>query len=383
MAKKKPEDALRELADLERLAVLSDDEQLQQIRRLERDFTKERAKRREAEKKYKHSEKELIVTASNLERMLYAQDNASIRKYESVKKRRTKSKATAIICVNDWHTESTIDPDTIGGVNEFNLEIADRRIKRTWEKSAYLIDFARKIVPIDEVAVWAGGDLINGMIHEELQQSNGLGPGDAILHVQDHLVSGIKYLMKETKCAHLQLLANYGNHGRVNPNKRIQTACTHSWEYTMYCNAARIMESDRSLGKKFSHSIERGATLKQDIQGHRCRFHHGDQLRYSGGVGGLMTPVNKAVAAWNHTHGVAELDVIGHFHQFITTPSFVACGCLCGYDAYAASIRCKAELPSQTMIVMDQDYGKIMTLQIFCEDRTDTARTWSTPEIGR
>jgi len=375
MSKKKPRAA--ELEELERIAELSADERVQHVRRLERDNAKERAARHQSERKYRQSEVELAATEADLARLLYLKENAMQRQY-GAKHRCKAGQATAIVCVNDWHTEQTIDPDTVGGVNEFNLQIADKRIARTWERAAYMIDFARKISNIDEVVVWAGGDLINGMIHEELQQANALGPGDATLHVQDHLVSGIRFLMKETKCAHLRFLANYGNHGRTTQRRRIHTAASHSWEYVIYVNAAQILSQDPSFRGKFSYHVERGEMLKTQIQGYNCRFNHGHNLRYYGGVGGIMVPVNKAIAAWNRSHGFAELDVIGHFHQFHSTPNFVACGCLCGFDPYAESIRASWELPSQTLIVMDREYGKVMAERIFCEERVDAHSQWHT-----
>jgi hypothetical protein len=383
MAKRKLAEGLRELDQLERLAKLSEDERLQYTRDLERNVARERAAKRELQRQLKQSEKELAATEMSLDRALHLQDTATLRNYEKAKKRRRgSSQATAIVCVNDWHTEQTVDPATVGGVNEFNLEIANRRIERTWDRALYLIDFARKISNIDEICLWAGGDLINGMIHEELQQTNALGPADAVGHVRDRVLVGIQRLMKETKCGHFRFLANYGNHGRANPQKRIHTAASHSWEYEMYVTIAQVIQADRVLARRFSHQITRGEMLKTEIQGFNCRFNHGDTVRYGGGVGGIMVPVNKAVAAWNKSHGQAELDVIGHFHQFVTTPNFVACGCLIGFDPYAQSIRATAEPPSQTLIVMDQEYGKVMTLQIFCEERTDAHRQWHTPEYG-
>lgn len=376
MAKKKPAEALRELEQLERLASLSSDEQLSQLRDHERKLTRERAARREAERRYRQAESELATVEAHLEHMLEVQDEHTLLKYGKAKKRRGSSQATAIVCVNDWHTELTVDPATIGGVNEFNLDIAERRIARTWERAAYLIEFARKISKIDDVVLWAGGDLINGMIHEEFQQTNSLGPTDAISFVRDQLVSGIHYLIQETKCSHLRFLANYGNHGRANPQKRVHTAASHSWEYGAYDTVVKLVKTDTACSKKFSYQLTRGDMLKTTIQGWPVRFNHGDGLRYGGGIGGIMIPVNKAVAAWNQTHGHGELDVIGHFHQFLTTPNLVMCGSLIGYDAYAQSIRARSELPSQTLIVVDQEYGKVMALQIFCEDRTDDHLEW-------
>jgi len=384
MAKKTAGDGLSELEHLERLAKLTESDRLQYTRDLERSISRERQAKREALRQVKTYEKELSASEAALGRMLHLQESTALRKYEKAARRgKSSSKATAVVCISDWYTEQTIDPHTVAGVNEFNLEIADRRIARTWDRACYLIDFARNISNIDEVCLWAGGDLINGMIHEELQQTSSLGPADAIEHVRAHILAGVRLLMKETKCKHFRFLANYGNHGRAPMKKRIATAASHSWEFGLYTTVAQIIQSDRTLAKRFSAQIARGELLETQIQGYNCRFTHGDTVRYHGGVGGIATPIAKAVAAWDASHGRADLTVLGHYHQFWNAPHFVANGCLCGFDPYAQSIRAKSDHPSQTLIVMDQEYGRVLATQIFCEEHPTVTQNWQTPNYVR
>jgi hypothetical protein len=48
-----------------------------------------------------------------------------------------------------------------------------------------------------------------------------------------------------------------------------------------------------------------------DINGFIIRFHHGFNIKYQGGVGGLYIPLNKAIGQWNKAKP-ANLDVLGH-----------------------------------------------------------------------
>jgi hypothetical protein len=215
------------------------------------------------------------------------------------------------------------------------------------------------------VVVWAGGDLINNVIHEELAQSNWTGPGAASSYIRDHLISGIEYLLKHTKCKQLRFISNYGNHGRSTKRKYIHGAWKNSWEWLIYDTVAKYFSNN----PKVTSFVTKSDLMDQDIQGHRCRFHHGDHLRGGTGQGGITVPFNKAIYAWNQQYGPAELTTIGHYHQFVCTPNAVACGSLIGFDPYAQSIMAKAERPSQTLSVVDRDQGKIMTLRIFCDDK--------------
>ncbi len=81
------------------------------------------------------------------------------------------------------------------------------------------------------------------------------------------------------------------------------------------------------------------------------RFHHGDAIRFAGGVGGVTIPLRKKIAQWNKRR-TTHLDVLGHFHQFIDGWDFVGCGCLVGYDAYASEIGGEFQQPTQTFLVI-------------------------------
>jgi hypothetical protein len=99
------------------------------------------------------------------------------------------------------------------------------------------------------------------------------------------------------------------------------------------------------------------------------RFHHGDTVRYAGGVGGVHTPLRRKIAAWNRSpNKPADLDVLGHFHQFSDDWNYVVCGCLVGPNAYAVSRGFEVQPPSQTFIIVDHEHGKILALPIFCDD---------------
>ncbi|MFV1964331.1 MAG: hypothetical protein ACC628_02825 [Pirellulaceae bacterium] len=114
----------------------------------------------------------------------------------------------------------------------------------------------------------------------------------------------------------------YGNHGRTTKRRRISTGYKHSWEWLAYNNLAGYFKTP-----KIRFKIEQGYHNWLDVQGHDVRFHHGDAIRYHGGIGGVTIPLRKKIAQWNkrrHSH----LDILGHFHQFIDAWDYVVCGCL-------------------------------------------------------
>jgi hypothetical protein len=270
----------------------------------------------------------------------------------------TEGGCTAIICATDWHLEKNVVPSTVSGLNEFNLDIAEKRINQLWRKSAYMIDLWRNVADVDEVLLWLGGDLMNNYLHDEDVESNFCGPTEAVLAVQEHVATGLDFLA-ENDCAVDRVVTNYGNHGRSTRYMRPATGWKTSWEYLAY----------RNLERWYPHinwQITHGYLNYQDVQGYKVRFHHGENVKYYGGVGGLSIPMNKAVQAWDKSRR-ADLSISGHFHQYLDYWSWVSCGCLCGMDAYAQSIKAEYQEPTQTIVFIDKSRGKVQSIPIFVD----------------
>ena len=308
-----------------------------------------------------HAEDELTETREQLEAYLEIGDKANPRALKRLKQKGG-GQATAIICANDWHSEANIEHASSGYTNRYDLNIAKARIDRLWHKAVYLLEFSRKISNIRDAVLWLGGDLINGYIHEELQEGNFLGPADASLWVIERASEGIDYLLREADLDKLTIPCSIGNHGRSTAKTRISTGYRSSWEWMAYNTLARMYRDN----PKVEFVLDHGYHCWVDIQGHGVRFHHGDAIKFGGGVGGVHIPLRKKRAQWDKIRP-AKLDVLGHFHQFIDEWNYIISGCICGFDAYALSIGAEYQPPTQAFAVIDREYGKTMALPIFCE----------------
>lgn len=275
---------------------------------------------------------------------------------------KTRGNATPIICATDWHMEQRVDAATVNDLNSYNLSIAKKRIERLWQKTVFLVESTRRVAKVEDLFLWLGGDLITGYIHDELTESNYLSPVEAIYEVQQHVQSGIEYLLKETKVAHIRVGCNWGNHGRTTAKKRIATSAKNSYEWLAYKTLSHFMRTERRV----TWEIATGEHLLCEIQGFRVRLQHGDAIKYQGGVGGLTIPVNKAIAQWNKATR-ADLDIFGHWHQFHRDWRWISCGCLIGYDPFSLHIKADYQPPTQTYVVMDKRRGCTSAEPIFVE----------------
>lgn len=270
--------------------------------------------------------------------------------------------ATAVALASDWHCEEPVYPGQVGGKNKFNLDIFDERAGWYFRNLATLVKKERQSIAVPKLVLALMGDFISGSIHEDLMEANLLGPIDAIILVKATLAGGIEYLAQELNPIQIVLPCSVGNHGRTTKKMRVQTSTSNSLEYMMYASL-----QDQFRGRKnVEFILPEGYHNYLDIYDSKCRFHHGDAMRYAGGVGGITIPVNKKIAEWNRLRAV-DYDFFGHFHNHLDGGRFVCNGSLIGYGAFSNLIAAPFEKPKQAFCLIDKDHGKTVSAPIILE----------------
>jgi len=274
--------------------------------------------------------------------------------------RKRDADGTAVLVLSDWHVEELVQPERVNGLNEFTLEIAAQRIANTFDRALLLLEDARHLSRIDEMVVAVLGDLISGYIHEELQEGNQLAPLPATMFAADCLEAGLRKLLAHGKLSRIVVPACFGNHGRTTPRRRVATGADNSFERNLYLHLARRFRDDLQV----QWNIAEGYHNWLEIQGRQVRFHHGDAIRYWGGVGGISIPINKAIAAWNKSRR-ADLDIFGHLHQWLWGWNWLCNGSLIGYAPFSVEIKADYQPPLQSFCVIDRDRGLVRALPLF------------------
>jgi hypothetical protein len=267
------------------------------------------------------------------------------------------SESAAFAIASDWHVEETVDPKTINGLNEFSLEIADARIAKFFRTIIRLTEIERAGTKIETLVLALLGDMMTGYIHEELQENNGLSPTETVLWLRQRIIAGIRLLQKEGGFKRIIIPCCYGNHGRTTKKPRHATGAKNSYEWMMY-NVLR----DDVPGVEWM--ISDGYHVYIEVFGRLIRLHHGDNIQYQGGIGGLTIPTEKALAGWNKARA-PYLDIFGHHHTAMQNPRFISNGSLIGYGPYSLAIKAGFEAPQQTFFLLESKRGRTATWPIF------------------
>ena len=271
------------------------------------------------------------------------------------------SQATAVMVASDWHIEEVVLSTQVNDMNVFDKAICAERVRRFFRHGLKLVEKERHAVHIDTLVLAMIGDFISGSIHEELIEGNRLLPIYAIMEVQEYLAAGIQYILDNSDLK-LVIPCHSGNHGRTTRQVHISTEAGNSLERMMYSSIAQRFANE----KRVTFIISEGYHSYRQIYNTTIRFHHGHAVKYGGGVGGLTVPLNKAIYGWNRGHR-ADLDVLGHFHQFFDGGSFIVNGSLIGYNAYALAIKASPEPPVQAFFLIDSKFGKTVVCPIILE----------------
>ena len=260
-----------------------------------------------------------------------------------------------VMLLSDLHVEEPVAPEKVNGLNEYNLDIADRCIERCAEAFEYFANDPRWDIKTGILGIL--GDTYSGYIHAELAEANFLSPVQAVLWVQERLEKLIRYILAHTKIERLAVVCHDGNHGRLTMKMRAQTRTENSLEWLMYKTLAqRFADEPRA-----QFSVADGLYTYVDVYDETLIMTHGDQFRYQGGVGGLLIPVRRGLnEIRKYRPGLKRNGIfcMGHFHERMDVGDIVINGSCIGVSPYSLSINVKPERRAQHIFIVDSARGK-------------------------
>lgn len=262
------------------------------------------------------------------------------------------SEVTPIVLASDWHSEEIVKPAQVNGLNEFNLDIFDQRCTKFWQGALRLIRMFNKDVKITTVVLGLLGDFITGQIHgAENAENNALTPIEAIINAQNKIIGGIDFLLDHSDYDFV-VVCKVGNHSRTTLKVRSASENGHSLESMMYVNLAGLYRNEPRIKFVIDDSYHTYVDIYHTVN----RFHHGHEINYQGGIGGLYIPARKGIKEWNEGRK-AHRDFFGHFHQHLDDSMFTCNGSLIGYNAFGLRRKYSFDVPKQALVMVDKRRG--------------------------
>lgn len=238
--------------------------------------------------------------------------------------------ATEVLHISDWHIGEV---DNIGGLNQFNYNIACDRVKTLTNKVISWTKMHRSMYKVDELVIIATGDMISGDIHDELRATNEFPAPEQCVKASMLISKMINELSSVFKKVRIEYIVA-DNHSRT--TKKMEFAPgTNSYNYIVGTMSKILLRDNSVVEFNVYPEIERIIS----VEGMKYLITHGNSIR--GGQLGLpyygMTRRlgSEALIRMNmpeDTH--FNKIVMGHYHTPLMTNGIEMTGCLSSTTAF-------------------------------------------------
>lgn len=278
-----------------------------------------------------------------------------------------KSAATLVVMLSDLHLDEVVIPDEVDFLNCYNREIAKLRLERWSQNVIKLARHHLSGVTWDGVVILLGGDIFSGDIHEELAQTNEDTMLGSLLYWSEQIAAAIDLLTIEFGKCHVASVP--GNHGRMTRKPRAKLRAKTNFDWLL----GKMLERHFAKDRRITFQVPEGTDVLIKVYEHGHLMTHGDQAFGGGGIGGIYPPIMRLRARKAQRYHATNANFttlwMGHWHQYLSTPSLIVNGSMKGWDEYAAVSNFSYEVPQQALAVVAPDKGITFQAPVFCMDR--------------
>lgn len=284
---------------------------------------------------------------------------------------RSGHRAIANLLLSDLHLDEVVDPAQMRGSNAYNREIAGIRLRRLADQTIRVARDLVSGVKYDGLYVWANGDIVGGIIHDELRETNdGRGITDTIDYWTDPLASLLLQLADFFGKVHV--ISTIGNHGRSQKKPPGKDAVRSSFDWLTMRNVWREVRKD----PRFTWNIPESKDVVESVYSTRFLAQHGDDFQGGDQIAGAIRPILfgdfTAMRREVAMPGGEPYDamVVSHFHQYNALARAIMNGSVVGYNQYAKDkLRARWEPPQQAFWIVTPENGVTLHAPVLCSDR--------------
>jgi hypothetical protein len=281
---------------------------------------------------------------------------------------------------SDWHLGEVVTGAETNGINEFSLPIAETRIRRLVERTVDLC-FKHMTAPsYPGIVVNLIGDIVSGIIHDELTETNEEELFPTILWAVERISWGLTALADRFGKVFVACAA--GNHGRMTRKPHAKRYVYKNADWLIYNLLERHFKTKGDTRVSFLIPSANEAFYR--VYDHRYLALHGDDLGVRGGdgiigaIGPIMRGEIKVASSSSHVNRAYDCLLMGHWHQTLWLPRAIVNNTLKGYDEFARRmLRAPATPPSQVLWFTHPSRGITARWEVFLgEKRTPASAEW-------
>jgi len=313
---------------------------------------------------------ERLVRAEDIRGELMGLGPISISKLKP-DKHKPSGRRAVILHISDIQYGEVIDFDAVDGINSYDINIANRRIARYFQKAHRFLTELWIGQPATEVIVLLNGDMISGALHHELDRTDAVRPLEAAKMVAEQLIAGIGLIADAGYS--IRVINTPGNHGRMTVKPESKGHVLQNYDTLVGWFIEAAFKSEKLISVEYSKSVD----ALFNVFDFPMLVTHGDRIGSRGGAGFLGATATivrghfKLVADYA-ARGVSLYKVFtGHFHTGVTTTAGYANSTMAGPSEYSRDGRMGIQPASQDYFVIHEEHGVIEHRQIMVGDPSE------------
>ncbi len=273
---------------------------------------------------------------------------------------------TVVGMLSDWHVGEFTDDEVMDGLGGYDLQTFRQRVGLWVRKFLYLMEIERSQLEIPRLTLLVDGDMVSGLIHEELIKTNQLNMVDQMKEAAFALAWAIAQVSRHFE--EVTVSCTVGNHGRNQKQTEYKEPYVN-WDYMAYQYMAMLLRDYDHINIE----IPKGLFAVTPIENMRFLHFHGHGIKSWNSI--PYYGIDRAIKNLRETFqakgdwfdGVA----IAHFHvPFETTSAtgpLLVNGCMKGGDEFALFGLNKWVPASQTMFVVHEEHGYVSRRLIYLQ----------------
>jgi hypothetical protein len=274
------------------------------------------------------------------------------------------------LMLSDLHFGEVVFANQVNGVNSYSTEIAKRRLQRVIHGGIKLLRETLSPGEFGGMVVILGGDMVEGVIHDELRDTVDETVMQAVVTLHDELVPALKMLCDEFGRVHVPCVA--GNHGRLDRKPRQKNGPFLNFDWLLYQFVERTINAHPKYRGRITFQIPEGYECSYKVHGVRYMLTHGDAFKGGNGITGPLLPWMRGNLKASKTYTAMgqpfDCMVMGHWHQLRYLRSIIVNGSLVGFNEYAKRNNFDYEVPQQALWLTHPARGLTFQEGIFADE---------------
>lgn len=279
-----------------------------------------------------------------------------------------------LLCVSDAHYGEVVRPEEALGL-KYDTDIARRRIEHVRNTAFRFHELRSESYPVNKITIAVLGDMLSGIIHEELEVTNEIVMVDQATEMA-HMLYNL-YADCSERFPAVEMVVIPGNHPRLHKKPRHKQKF-NNYEFMMGKMVEGMVKANAGDNAALTVKVPRDLAYVHTIFDYRIAMMHGDGVMSNSFAGipfyGLRQR-REAIQALMSTVGEERIDMLlmGHFHQYMDWKGecdVVINPSIKGGDEFGISTRLQAPEAMQLLMEWHPEHGRTATNYINLEHIT-------------